>query len=147
MFKRILVAVDGSQTSELALQTAIGLATQLGAQLRIVHAINLANLNEGAEFPKQANMPKSIKTGEELLQRSEMTAMDAGVATVSNLITLDTLTQRIPEAIANDAETWPADLIVIGTHGRQGLARLFVGSVAEGVVRVASTPVLLVRGE
>lgn len=55
--------------------------------------------------------------------------------------------ESIPEAIADDAETWPADLIVIGTHGRQGLARLFVGSVAEGIARVASKPVLLVRGE
>ncbi|MBU1395443.1 MAG: universal stress protein [Gammaproteobacteria bacterium] len=147
MFKRILVAVDGSQTGELALQTAIRLATQLQAQLRVVHAVNITNLNQGAEFPEQAGVPRNVKGGKDLLQRSEMTAVAAGVATESNLITLDTLAQRIPEAIADDAETWPADLIVIGTHGRQGLARLFLGSVAEGVARVASKPVLLVRGE
>ena len=73
--------------------------------------------------------------------------MSAGVAVETTLITIDTLKKRIPEVIAEDAETWPADLIVIGTHGRRGLARLFLGSVAEGVARVASKPVLLVREE
>lgn len=49
--------------------------------------------------------------------------------------------------IAADAEAWPADLIVICTHGRRGLSHLFLGSVAEGVVRVATKPVLLIRGK
>jgi nucleotide-binding universal stress UspA family protein len=62
----------------------------------------------------------------------------------TELIVIDTLNRRIPEAIADDAEAWPADLIVIGTHGRRGLSRLFVGSVAEGVVRLAAKPVLLI---
>lgn len=66
MFKRILVAVDGSQTAELALQTAIGLATALQAQLRIVHAADIANINQDAEFPNQSRMAESIvKNGRE----------------------------------------------------------------------------------
>jgi nucleotide-binding universal stress UspA family protein len=51
----------------------------------------------------------------------------------------------MPEAIATEAEVWPADLIVIGTRGRRGLSCLLLGSVAEGVVRVANKPVLLIR--
>jgi nucleotide-binding universal stress UspA family protein len=148
MFKRILVAVDGSQTAELALQTAIGLATALQAQLRIVHAADIANINQDAEFPNQSRLAESIvKNGRDILSNSEASAMSAGVAVETTLITIDTLKKRIPEVIAEDAETWPADLIVIGTHGRRGLARLFLGSVAEGVARVASKPVLLVREE
>lgn len=147
MFKRILVAVDGSQTGELALQMAIRLATQFQAHLRIVHVVDITNINLGAEFPEQSGVPRNIEEGKDLLQRSETAAVAAGVVTESNLITIETLAQRIPETIADDAETWPADLIVIGTHGRRGLRRLFLGSVAEGVARVASTPVLLVRGE
>lgn len=148
MFKRILVAVDGSQTAELALQTAIGLATALQAQLLIVHAADIANINQDAEFPNQSRMAESIvKNGRDILSSSEASAMSAGVAAETTLITIDTLKKRIPEVIAEDAETWPADLIVIGTHGRRGLARLFLGSVAEGVARVASKPVLLVREE
>lgn len=148
MFKRILVAVDGSQTGELALQTSIRLATALQAQLRIVHAADIANINQDAEFPNRSRMAESIiKNGQDILSSSEASAVSAGVAAEKMLITIDTLKKRIPEVIAEDAETWPADLIVIGTHGRRGLARLFLGSVAEGVARVASKPVLLVREE
>ncbi|KVW93517.1 universal stress protein [Thiobacillus denitrificans] len=148
MFKRILVAVDGSQTGELALQTAIRLATELQAQLRIAHAADIANINLDAEFPNRSQVAENIiKNGQDILSSSEATAASAGVAVETTLIMIDTLKKRIPEAIAEDAETWPADLIVIGTHGRRGLARLFLGSVAEGVARVATKPVLLVRGE
>lgn len=148
MFKRILVAVDGSQTGELALQTAIRLATELQAQLRIAHAADIANINQDSGFPKRSRMAENIiKNGQDILSSSEAIAASAGVAAETKLITIDALKKRIPEAIAEDAETWPADLIVIGTQGRSGLARLFLGSVAEGVARVASKPVLLVRGE
>ncbi|HSJ80265.1 MAG TPA: universal stress protein [Thiobacillus sp.] len=148
MFKRIVVAVDGSQTGELALQTAIRLTTALQAQLRIVHAADIANINQDAEFPNRSRMAENIiKNGKDILSNAEASAVSAGAAAETMLITIDTLKKRIPEVIAEDAETWPADLIVIGTHGRRGLARLFLGSVAEGVARVASKPVLLVREE
>lgn len=148
MFKRILVAVDGSQTSERALQAAVSLAIELQAQLRIVHAADIANINQGAEFPNRSRVTESIiKNGQDILRSSEAPAASAGVAVETKLITIEKLKQRIPEAIAEEAETWPADLVVIGTHGRRGLARLFLGSVAEGVARVATKPVLLVRGE
>jgi nucleotide-binding universal stress UspA family protein len=148
MFKRILVAVDASQTGELALQTAIELAIESQAELRIVHAVDTVNINPGAEFPAPPEMAESIlNAGQEVLREAEVKAAAAGLAAGTSLVTIDTMSQRIPEAIANDAETWPADLIVIGTHGRRGLSRLFLGSVAEGVARVATQPVLLVRGK
>ena len=67
------------------------------------------------------------------------------MAVETSLITIEDLDERIPEAIADDAEAWSADLIVNGTHGRRGLSRLFLGSIAEGVIRVATKPVLLIR--
>jgi nucleotide-binding universal stress UspA family protein len=151
MFKRIMVAVDASQTGELALETAIGLAAEMQARLRIVHAVDTAQINLNIEFPTRSEaseMSESIvKAGQKILSDAEATAAAAGLSVETNLITIDTLNQRIPERIANDAEAWPADLIVIGTHGRRGLSRLFLGSVAEGVARVATKPVLLVRGK
>lgn len=152
MFGRILVAVDASQTAELALQTAIGLAAAMQARLRIVHAVDITNVNIIPEFPTQSEASEVaeeiLKDGQEILRGAEATAAAAGLAVETNLIRIDTLNQHnISETIANDAEAWPADLIVIGTHGRQGLRRLFLGSVAEGVARVATTPVLLVRGK
>ena len=151
MFKRILVAVDASQTGELALQTAIGLAAEMQARLRIVHAVDTAQINLSVEFPTRSEASEVsesiVKAGQKILSDAEATAAAAGLAVETHLITIDTMNQRIPEVIANDAEAWPADLIVIGTHGRRGLSRLFLGSVAEGVARVATKPVLLIRGK
>ena len=147
MFKRILVAVDGSHTSELALREAIKLAGEVRAQLRIVHVVDNVNLNLSAEFPNPSEIwDAMIKGGQAILHKAGAAANAAGVAVESGLIEIDTLGHRIPEMIAADADAWPADLIVIGTHGRRGLSHLLLGSVAEGVVRVATKPVLLIRG-
>lgn len=148
MFKRILVAVDGSHTAELALQEAIKLAGEVRAQLRIVHVVDNVNLNLGAEFPNPSEIwDAMLKGGQTILHKAAAAANAAGVAAETGLIEIDTLGHRIPEMIATDADTWPADLIVIGTHGRRGLSHLLLGSVAEGVVRVATKPVLLIRGK
>lgn len=148
MFKRILVAVDASQTGELALDMAIRLAAESRAPLRIVHVVDVVSINLGAEFPYPLDVSESIiRNGQEILRRSGTTAAAAGLAAETNLITIDSVSQRIPDAIADDAEAWSADLIVIGTHGRRGLTHLLLGSVAEGVARVATKPVLLVRGK
>jgi nucleotide-binding universal stress UspA family protein len=148
MFKRILVAVDASETGDLALQTAIGLAAEWKARLRIVHAVDIANINVGAEYIDQTSLSNDIiKNGQDVLKNSEAAAAAAAVEFETHLVTIEALNLSIPEAIASDAETWAADLIVIGTHGRRGLPRLFLGSVAEGVARVASMPVLLICGK
>lgn len=148
MFKRILVAVDASQTGELALDMAIGLASESQGQLRIVHVIDTANVNIGAELADQYKVSESlVDNAQKILNPAERIADTAGVAAEASLITIDALNKRIPEAIADDAEAWSADLIVIGTHGRRGLSRLLLGSVAEGVTRLATKPVLLVRGK
>lgn len=148
MFKRILVAVDGSTTAERALYESIKLAGDLQAQLRIVYVVDAINISLGADFPYPAEMSEAIaKSGQEILRKAGAVASKAGVPVETGLIEVDTLGQRIPEMIAAEADAWPADLIVIGTHGRRGLSHLFLGSVAEGVVRVATKPVLLIRGE
>lgn len=148
MFKRILVAVDGSHTAELALQEAIKLARELQSQLRIVHAVDTVNINLGTEFPNPPEISDALtKSGQEILRKAKAVAGAAGIPVETRLIEIDTLGHRIPEMIAADAEAWPADLIVICTHGRRGLSHLLLGSVAEGVVRVATKPVLLIRGK
>jgi nucleotide-binding universal stress UspA family protein len=53
----------------------------------------------------------------------------------------------VPSLIVDEAGRWRADLIVIGTHGRRGISKLLLGSVADGVVRTAATSVLLIRGD
>lgn len=146
MFKRILVAVDASDTSGLALETALGLAAEAKAALRIVHAVDVSNVNLGAEYLDYPQVSESlVKNGHDILATAQAKAAAAGCEADTGLVVIDSLGQRLPEAIASDADAWAADLIVIGTHGRRGLSRLFLGSIAEGVVRVASQPVLLVK--
>lgn len=147
MFKRILVAVDGSDTAELALLQAIKLAKDSQAHLRLVYVIDVMNLNMGTDFPYPSEISDALtRNAQALLDKAGSVAREAGMSVETALLCIDRLGQHIPEMIAADAEAWPADLIVIGTHGRRGLSHLFLGSVAEGVSRVATKPVLLIRG-
>lgn len=148
MFKRILVAVDGSHTSAQALQEAIVLAQENQALMRIVHVVDAANINLNADFPNLIEIAEVLtNNGLEILHNAESVAKKSGIQVETRLLETETLTHRIPEMIAADADAWHADLIVICTHGRRGLSHLFLGSVAEGVVRVATKPVLLIRGK
>jgi nucleotide-binding universal stress UspA family protein len=148
MYKRILVAVDGSHTSELALQEAINLAKDANGVLRIVHAVDEATFNWEVEYVNPPEIWKAMaESGQALLDKAAATATQAGVRAETELIEIDTIGRRIPEVIAQAAGDWSADVIVVGTHGRRGLSHVFLGSVAEGIVRVATKPVLLIRGE
>jgi nucleotide-binding universal stress UspA family protein len=82
--------------------------------------------------------------GKKLLEQTRMVAQQSGTAAEVKL--LEAGGARIASAIVEEARQWQADLIVIGTHGRTGFSRVLFGSVAEGVVRTAHIPVLLIRG-
>lgn len=148
MYKRILVAVDGSDTSDRALQEAINLAKDQKAVLRIVYAIDEVNINAGSEFVYPAEIVQAgVKSGHEILDKAHKLAHTAGVKVETQLLEIDKLGVRIADAIIQVAKTWPADLLVAGTHGRSGLSHLLLGSVAEGIVRICPAPILLVRGK
>lgn len=147
MFKRILVAIDASPTSGAALEAAIRLAAEAGGRMRIVHAVDTLSLSLGVEFPVPVDLSETVvNNGQTLLERSAAVAAAAGVAVETALLRIDLAGKRLAEAIAEDADAWPADLLVVGSHGRRGVNRLFLGSVAEGIARVAAKPVLLIRG-
>lgn len=148
MYKRILVTVDGSNTSNLALQEAINLAKESGGQLRIVHVIDEVSFDLYQEVVEPGEILKAItKSGQSILDKAQAAVHAAGVKAEIRLLEIEKLGRRIPDMIAQEADAWPADLIVIGTHGRRGFNHLLMGSIAEGVVRIATRPVLLVRGK
>ena len=147
MYQRILVPIDGSATSERALQEAIKLAAGT-AQLRLVYVIEEAYPldAEGYAFIDYAALQEAVRrTGKRALAQAAEKVRKSGVAAETAL--LEAAGERVASVIDGEAQRWLADLIVIGTHGRSGLSRLLLGSVAEGVVRGASAPVLLVRAE
>jgi nucleotide-binding universal stress UspA family protein len=145
MYQHILVPVDGSTTSDRALQEALKLARQQSAQLELVHVVEDMRLWDSDSYINFAELQDTIKSsGNKILAQAQMVVQLAGM--VAEVRLLAASGERIANVIVAEAKRWPADLIVIGTHGRSGFSRLLFGSVAEGVVRVAQTPVLLIRG-
>ncbi len=147
MYRRILVPIDGSATSDRALQEAIKLANG-EAQLRLVYVLEEIYLldAEGYAYIDYAALQQAVRnTGARTLALAAEKVQRSGATAESAL--LEASGERVAGVIVSEAQQWQADLIVIGTHGRSGLNRLLLGSVAEGVVRVASVPVLLVRAQ
>lgn len=145
MFKRILVPVDGSTPSRQALAMALQLAQGSGGQLRLVHVLDRTAYLTGYD-PGVAASGQLFEalhgSGQRLLEEAAATAGEAGVTAETVLV--EELT-RLGEAVAGAASSWGADLIVVGTHGRRGPSRLFLGSGAEQIIRLSPVPVLVTR--
>lgn len=134
MYQRILVAVDGSEISQKALQESIRLASQSQGRLLIVHVVDEVSLNYESDFADLGKIQQRYRDfGNKILEKAEATARQAGANHETKLLELDRLTLHIPDVIAAEADAWPADLIVIGSHGRRGMRRLILGSIAASV--------------
>lgn len=145
MYERILVPVDGSDASHAGLNEALALAAEHQSSLRLVHVVDdliTMPIYEGAIFAGEL-IEQLRKQGRKLLDECAALCKKKGIACET------VLTERVGGQagvlIVEQAEDWPAELIVMGTHGRRGLKRIVLGSDAEYVVRHASVPVLLVR--
>jgi nucleotide-binding universal stress UspA family protein len=146
MYGKILVPVDGSETSTRGLNEAIKIAKSGGSELRLVHIVNEFILDcTYAPGNYTTNLIETlVKGGREVLATAEKAAKREGVKAEGVLI--ESIGGVAADLILEQAKQWQADLIVMGTHGRRGLARLAMGSDAEQVVRAATVPVMLVRG-
>lgn len=146
MYPHILVAVDGSELSNHALREAIALAQSQHAALRIVHVADEITLNWEGEYGDMSAVLENFReSGRRVLEKAQNLAREAGMEPEAKLLEIQTFGHRISDLIVEEAKDWPADLIVVGTHGRRGLHDVLLGSVADGVARRASVPVLLVR--
>ena len=148
MYKNIFVAIDDSPTSQKALAEAIQIARIQVAHLCIAHAADESLLAQhgmglGSYIDVERTKTAIRDTARNLLETAAATATAAGIVAETRL--LEATDKRVAEQIAAGAEAFGADLIVIGTHGRRGFARLLVGSVAENLLRIATTSLLLVR--
>ena len=146
MYKKILVPVDGSETCLLGLQHAILLAKDQTAALRLLHVVHDYWVADGLHgLVRSEELLKELRErGQAILNDAASRARKQGVE--AETLSIETLVGPVGAAIAENAEQWPADLIVIGTHGRRGIRRLVMGTDAEYVVRTTTVPVLLVRG-
>ncbi len=142
IFIRILVATDFSEASEGALELALELATRLGSELTLVH------IWEFPSYEYMAGMPLPSEFADQVEKAAS--ARMAG--------TIDAIKPRCPNAksivkmgiawseVLHTVEETKSDLLVLGTHGRRGLKRAILGSIAEKLVRLSSVPVLTVHG-
>jgi nucleotide-binding universal stress UspA family protein len=142
-FRKILVAVDESAFAARAADVGFELARSLGGEVALIHVIDPsvdAYAPEGG-IPASELIALAQQDGKRLLaafgQRASLQPPPFEFIRVGKPAT----------EIIKAAKEWPADLIVIGSHGRWGVERLLLGSVAEAVMRHAACPVLVVRAE
>lgn len=146
VYRRILVAIDASVQSERCLDHAITLALDQGAALRIVHAVDYiappfdtTNVAEGQLHDAYIDAGNAVVASALARAGARGLTVDAAV--------IDTNDPRRPaaETILRDVADWQPDIVIVGSHGRTGLARMFLGSVSESILRTAPVPVLVLR--
>ena len=142
-WKKILCPVDFSDASRSALQVASELARRFGGEVTVFHAYPLPGytLPEGTVLPATGMLQELAEQTDALLVRWKAEALADGAPQVS---TAKSVGEPASEIVAA-AEDGKYDAIVVGTHGRTGLAHVLLGSVAERVVRRAPMPVVTVR--
>ncbi|QUN30553.1 universal stress protein [Cupriavidus sp. KK10] len=148
MYQRILLAVDGSRSSDLALSQATIIAKATGAEVKALFVVDDSDVFFEASYFNPKELIDNITAhGRKALDAASARLSEAGVRNSVKLDEKPVAPGRISLTIVTEADAWNADLIVLGTHGRRGVRRLLMGSVSEGVLAKTSKPVLLVRSE
>jgi nucleotide-binding universal stress UspA family protein len=146
-FKKILVAIDGSDNAKRAARVAIVLAKKFGSVLFAVHVIKELTYSAASDHVLSARATRryidSAKTQaerwiSEVVSRAERQGIKARGEVIENV-------PSIVDAILDDADEWKVDLIILGTRGLSGLKKLIAGSVSSGVVSHARCSVLVVK--
>ncbi|MFM0051685.1 universal stress protein [Caballeronia grimmiae] len=144
MFKRIIVAIDGSRTSQHAFDTALDLAATHQAVVQPYYVVESGPMYMDVPGYDPSVLQKGLTEQGATVAREAAEAMKArGVA--GEVVTVEaTVSDDVASLIIGAARTFNADLLVMGTHGRKGFKRMILGSVAERCLRQASLPVLLI---
>jgi len=137
-FRRILIAVDGGPLAAHAAEIGMELASSLGAEIAFVHAID-PGLSQAPGITPSDLVAEAEREGRRLIAGFRQLLPQTNPP-------LEFIHVGKPAAeIIRTAKEWPADIIVIGSHGRHGIQRALLGSVAEAVMRHAPCPVLVIR--
>lgn len=141
---RLLVPIDGSEQSQRALEYAEDVAKKNGAHITLCHVVDTQQFIAAAPFPAYFDPSIAIQAlrdgGREFLEHGRAHVAAAGIECSTQLIEDHYVT-----GILDAAKLDSSDCIVMGSHGRRGLDRFFVGSTTEGVLRRALVPVIVIR--
>jgi nucleotide-binding universal stress UspA family protein len=140
--RHILVAHDLASASEAALDFAVALAKPLGARVTVLHTYEIPPLSAPEVLGMSPEWFKQIAAGaQEALSKVVDRVKSAGPPVTSEL-RQGVVWREVDAAV----KAHQVDLVVVGSHGRRGLPRALLGSVAEKIVRTAPCPVVVVRG-
>ncbi|MCR1768397.1 universal stress protein [Burkholderia glumae] len=146
MYRTIMAAVDGSECSTRALDEAIRMARLTQGRVFAVHVIDKAQvfLYAGCDDPA-GTLAGLREAGRRILERAREALREAGADGEALAIETHDVGEDVPSCLQREAVALGAELVVMGTHGRRGLARAVLGSVAERFVRQATLPVMVAR--
>ncbi|MBM3361924.1 MAG: universal stress protein [Betaproteobacteria bacterium] len=147
MYKRIVVPIDGSQTSTRALVAALQMARESAGSVRLIHVIE--ELAQVIAYDPYGAYPGDLakirrENALKILGQAMDIAKSSGVPADQRLV--EAAGQRLAEVVNKEVESYSGDLIVLGTHGRRGIGRVLLGSGVEQIIRSAQVPVLVIRG-
>lgn len=147
MYKNIMLALDGSKISDSLMEEVIKLTKGQSPNLRIVHVVDESFVYYGGQdFDYLSLITSCQEEGRNILAKAaEIITSKSSVKVETSLLELKPFHKRVSEVIVDEAAKCHADLLIIGTHGRRGFSHLLLGSVADNIIRIATTPVLLVR--
>lgn len=141
-YQNIVVAVDGSELSELAFQKSVDIAKRnIGSTLHIIHVID-TSFSTSIDMLYENMVELVRKHGEVLLDRYELEAKEAGISKVNKILTKGTPKTILARKLSEHA---PADIIICGSTGLNAAEQMFMGSTTEAIVRHATCDVLIVR--
>jgi nucleotide-binding universal stress UspA family protein len=141
--QRIVFALDGSAASLSALRFGLRLARP-ESRLRAIYVVDRA-VRLTDFVPIHVLQQAFIEEGHAALAAAASVFAELSNHAETALVKTEPVNDDVPHTIVRDAERWHADLLVVGTHGRRGVARWFLGSVAARTARLARTPLLLAR--
>lgn len=148
MYKKMLIATDGSEPSSLAVQHGVELAKAVGAAVVLVTVTEIWSALDVARAA-ESGISDPIEQYEKIAEKSARRTLDAAEAIVKSAgVSCETLhvrDQAPAEGVVSAAKDKGCDLIVVGTHGRRGINRVILGSQATKVLAYSEVPVLVVR--
>ncbi len=144
MFKHILIPVDGSETAQKAVEKAAGLAKAFGSAATVIYVIDpypFTGLGSDFAYGQAEYLSAATVEAEQAIQAAKQLLEQSGVVPQTRVVEEHAAWRGILEA----AKTTGADLIVMGSHGRHGIEKIVLGSVAQRVLSHSHLPVFVVR--
>jgi len=148
MYSKILLATDGSDSSRLALEEACRIAMRCGARVHVVHVVDKWRLAPYAGYYDPEALGRVLHAdGHGFLQSAREALAGQGVGCDAEIDETQSRSDDIAHCLLRCAQRQGAEIVVMGTHGRRGLRKALLGSVAERFLHISTCPVLLVRSE